>query len=651
MKRTAILKNTPKCETPKRYSDEVLGVSQITEYEGKQFLNIDLFYMGNLRGRYFADVEEKSHAAFVGGKWYSCMINNVARVCKDLDTMKGDSYYFGDDWEFSSEQDKKIALDYLHTYSVTSFESSANQVKYERAYIRKQDRINALMDAVPCVPDQAEEWVRNEVFPGNILFFKKEKQKTTYHCTACGGHSWKKKGWKHGEKTICPKCGQQVTANSRQQERTRNAPVVILQTCGDNWIERQFKAVCRWSGDGKEITLLEQCRAIIKKDECWGKVYYGIHREADEFGQEFWDKNQENKRFMESYLWPGNLSEVLPYGNLEKSGLDIIAEEGRKINVNKFITTFHQRPWMEYLAKAGLSRIVAEVVERYGWWGNPDAINTSAENLREALQLDGNRVYRMKQVNGGLRALEWLQYEMVNNIKISQDTLQYLSQKDVSMRECREILTELKSVNRMVNYMKKQRVSPNSLAAFWGDYLQMARAEGMNTTDDIVRLPKDLKARHDQLVELRNARMDEERRKQEQEKYAKLDKQIEERIPDVARYFWENDNYMIIPAGKCEELEHEGRTLHHCVGSSDIYMRKMAEGRSWILFLRKKETLEKPYYTIEIDMKDDKILQWYSEFDRKPDKEIISKVLEKFKATVKSKQVKTRIRVPVAAIA
>ena len=63
----------------------------------------------------------------------------------------------------------------------------------------------------------------------------------------------------------------------------------------------------------------------------------------------------------------------------------------------------------------------------------------------------------------------------------------------------------------MVNYMKKQKTSPKSLAQIWADYLRMAQNEGLDVTDDIVRLPKDLKARHDELVERINARRDAER--------------------------------------------------------------------------------------------------------------------------------------------
>lgn len=655
MKRTELLKKTHHCNAPEKTSEDVLAVSQVVEHGGKQFLNIDLFYMGHLRGRYFADREEKTHAAFVDGKWRSCMINNVARICKGMDTIKGDGYYYGDEWEFATEEDQETVLSYLKTNYITFFEGDCNQVKYERAFRNKCQRIDTIMGRVPCVPDEVESWVEQEFFSEEYLFFKKEKKRTDYSCTACGGHSWKKKGWKHGEMTVCPKCGAAVKAHSRKQEKTAKVPVVLLQAYGEEWAERQFRAVCTWkAGEKKKIELYEDVRAIVPQGQCWGKVYYGTGADADEFSQEWWDKNHLNKRFASSYLYPGNLDEVLPYGGLQNSGLDILAKRREKLNVNKFVTTFHLRPWMEYLIKSGLTRLVADIVEKYGWYGNPSAICGHAESLKGLLQLDGNRTSRMKQLNGGLNTLEWLQYETERElagekIKISQESIEYLNAKEVSKNNCEEILKELGSVNRMVNYMKKQRINPNTLARTWRDYLRMANDEGMDTTDDIVRLPKDLKARHDQLVELINARQDAARLKKEKKKYKELDEKIRQHLPEVKKYFWEDDTYMIIPAGNCEELVTEGRTLHHCVGSGNIYMEKMADGRSWILFLRRKKNLDAAYYTIEIDMKDDKILQYYSKFDRKPDQTVISKVLNKFKKSVKRQQ--EPVRIQVAAIA
>ena len=229
--------------------------------------------------------------------------------------------------------------------------------------------------------------------------------------------------------------------------------------------------------------------------------------------------------------------------------------------------------------------------------------------------------------------------------EITQESLEWIARKNLKISDCQDILNELESVNRMVNYLKKQKIAPGKFTIMWRDYLRMAREEGYDTTDDIVRFPKDLKARHDQLVEVRNQRKDDKRL----EGYKKLDDRIKERLPDMKDYFWEDREYMIIPAGTCKELMDEGRTLHHCVGSSDTYMRKMADGVSWILFLRRKSELEKPYYTIEISLKDDHIIQFYSEYDRQPDKETINDVLNRYKRSIRKKKIK--IQVPAAGIA
>ena len=638
MKRTALLRDVPPCAAPDGISEDVLAVSQIVEHDGKSILNIDLFYDGVLRGRYFADIKEKCHNANVDGKWYRCSLNNVARVCKGKETLKGYDYYFDEDWKYASNADADRVWEYLGN-RIDTFEYKTNQVKYERAYQRKRQRIDSIMNAIPCIPDGVEAWLDEEIFPGDYLFFKRDKR-TGYTCTACRAKSWRKKPWKHGEMTTCPKCGAEVKAYSRRNEIMKREPVVILQPHGEGWLERQCLAECRWSSAGKEIKIYEEIRVIIGKSKCYGTEYYGTRRFADETEQDWWDRNGANKHFAPSYLYPDNLQEALPCGGLEHSGLDVIAKEKVKLNINRFILRYNDQPWLEYLIKAGLYRLAADIANSYYV---PELICPYGSSPKGTLQLDGNRVNRLKQLNGGLNTLGWLQYEEESEfdgrrIKISQESLEYLDAKKVRLEDCRMILQELGSVNRMANYLKKQKESPRTVVQTWRDYLRMARQEGMDTADDIVRLPKDLKARHDQLVERINARRDEERRMKEKEKYAHLDAQIRERLPDVKRYFWEDDTYMIVPAGRCEELVEEGRALHHCVGANDFYMRAMAEGQSWILFLRKKSELDKPYYTIEIDMYTDEIKQYYSAYDRQPDKEVIRKVLDKFRRSLRKTQ-------------
>lgn len=648
MRKSKLLQIIPEAPEPEQIKDKVIGVSSVTYADGQDILTIDLFYEGRLRGRYFAD--KKTHNAYVDGKWYTCKLKNIARLCKDMTPLKSGYCYFGDEMKWASTEDKERANHFLDDYSVESWEDRMASKKRQTARERKIEQIDAMMAEIPTVPEGMETWLREKVFSVNYLYIRRGQQRTFYSCTACGQRSWKKIKWKHGETTTCPKCGKEVKVWSRKRERQEKIPVVLIQQFGDKWVERQFEAICTWKdGEKKEIDLYENVRAIIEKGKTWGKVWYGLNSDADEFEQDFWDKNTCSKHFRSSLLYPGNLDTVLEYGKLQESGLKEIAMKGQKLNVNKFITTFHQRPWMEYLAKAGLTKLVDDIVNQYGWYGDPENICDHARSLKDALYLNGNRVNRIKQLNGGIKTLEWLQYEELmeeteKKIKISTEALEYLERREIGVDTCKDILDELGSVNRMVNYIKKQKVRPDDFVRTWRDYLRMAAAEGMDTTDDIVRFPRDLRARHDQLVETRTNRTN-------QEKYEKLNRDILKHLHETKKYFWENDQYMIIPAGKCEELVKEGQALHHCVGSSTTYMEKMAAGNTWILFLRKKEMLEKPYYTIEISMKDDSIIQWYSEFDRKPDKETIIKVLDKFKNSIKKSQKQVRIQMQMAATA
>lgn len=634
MKRNALLINIREQTPPRKTSELVVATSQVANYEGQQYLNIDLFWRGELKARYFAD--GITFASCINGSWKTCKLENLARICMNKGALKGGEMYFHQTcWEWNSQQDRITAQEYLGL-PIDMYENNINGDKYINAIKRKEKRIAGMMDKVPTLPEGLEDWLKKTVFPGNYLFVTKKKKRTDYFCTACQTSSWRKNGWHHGEQTVCPKCGQEVTVNSRTKQIQKREPVLVLQVMDKyNWIERQLRTRCTWGADGKEIEIFEDIRAIIPIHKTWGKLWYGTYKEADEFGQDFWDKNKIYKRFYESYLYPENLKETLPYGDLQYSGLDIIANHHQKINANTFITTYQDRKWVEYWIKAGLLRMTADLTKNYGIWGNPGYIRASESNLTRHLMINKNRLQRLKSMNGKLCTLRWLQYEEKREAqgskkRITQESLDYLEEKHISPEECKEILKATGSVNRMVNYMKKQKISPHNLMNTWNDYLRMAENEGMDITDDIVRLPKDLKARHDELVKRINARINEKQLQEARKKYKKKDQEIMVHLPETRKYFWENEEYMIIPAGKCEELVREGQQLHHCVGASDLYMDRMAEGKSWILFLRKKEDINTPYYTIEIDMESNKIKQWYSAFDRKPDEEKIQKLLSTF---------------------
>ena len=57
-----------------------------------------------------------------------------------------------------------------------------------------------------------------------------------------------------------------------------------------------------------------------------------------------------------------------------------------------------------------------------------------------------------------------------------------------------------------------------------------------------------------------------------------------------------------------QEIISEGQALQHCVGG---YAERHAEGKTTILFIRRKDNLDTPYYTLEIDDKTKHIKQYH----------------------------------------
>ena len=179
MKRTKFLRCEP-CSVPEKTSeDKVIVASQILETGGEHAIEISLFFRGDLKGRYFAD--EENHSAYVDGKWYTCRLKNVVRVCEGLEPLKNDYYYCSTDMTWASNEDKERAQDFLDTWSIDSYEESLSSRKKQKAIERKIDRINQQMADIPCVPKDAERWLEQEIFPGHILFIKKNGEKNNVH--------------------------------------------------------------------------------------------------------------------------------------------------------------------------------------------------------------------------------------------------------------------------------------------------------------------------------------------------------------------------------------------------------------------------------------------------------------------------------------
>ena len=110
---------------------------------------------------------------------------------------------------------------------------------------------------------------------------------------------------------------------------------------------------------------------------------------------------------------------------------------------------------------------------------------------------------------------------------------------------------------------------------------------------------EELKKNHDDIIPVYNAIRDE----------FNVDK-FEELSRTWNKYSYSNETYSITIPKTPVDIINEGTELHHCVKT---YIKKVLQQETIILFLRKNNDLDVPYFTIEL--KGDKVIQIHGAFN------------------------------------
>jgi len=573
-------------------------------------LNIDIFFEGELKARYFADKFACSHRALIvdTGDWKRLCLQNVANVAAGLKPNYNEYNFYCDMvyWDFETVEDSDIVHRYLGR-DVRYWESEIQSAKRITALNNKQARIDALMaEVVPDIPEDFYRWMHEDVFGSKYLFQKKLAKMTRCTCAACGKTWLQKKSLGIGRKT-CPKCGSPVMGTYKQEIKSAEKSLFLLQPCRKygRWIERYFRASCVWSPEKESLVSIdERIRVIVPNGKDWGTCYYEDF--IDEDGKPtYWDANHFNGRMRAGYLYPGTLGQMkkcLP-DTLSRSGMQILAAEGVRFNVNNLIINWHKKPCMEYIIKGGFHRLAAEMIGN-SYWGSDYKVDLDGENPQEAFRLNADKVNRFRQMDGGLTILGWLQYEQTTGRKISQANLIEADKHGIHCNDpyVWKILSFVKSPDVFINYLRKQsklqKESRRQIISDWVDYLDMAKKQKLNLSNAMFYKPKNLKAAHDACV--RFAQQNELQLKAEG---------IRERFPDVERilddvrdkYTYEGEDFSIVVPADIADIIHEGRCLGHCIDTTDRYFDRIQQHITYLVFLRRSSQKDVPYYTLEIE--------------------------------------------------
>lgn len=148
---------------------------------------------------------------------------------------------------------------------------------------------------------------------------------------------------------------------------------------------------------------------------------------------------------------------------------------------------------------------------------------------------------------------------------------------------------------KLGKYAKNQKEF--SLDTYY-DYLKTCEKLELDMKNDFVLFPDNLDKAHQMTTDMWNELQFDIKLNKYAEKaneYSSDYDKVVEKIGD--KFNFETDKYQIVVPQNTREIGHEGYKLRHCVAQ---YINKVIDGQIIILFLRDKEQLDTPLYTMSI---------------------------------------------------
>lgn len=660
MKRKTIMSVQPK--PPKHKGGKYFTTQKI---EGILVLNY--WKNGILNSRYCMNMDTHEFETCFGEKWTRCTLQSAVGM-----EWWGTSYEISKTIKFDTDEDKQLAIlppkhDWRKNDTVIGhildWQEDYSKTKREAKEMRRIQRINDLMELIPKEPDDLEAWAFRTVFrEKDYALYDRENK--NWICTACRGEFPDQPKIYHKETTTCPHCGKSLEAKKRgKPEVVKDGQVALLQRMDEmQSVARYIDIRMYWNLSGREMRQSEAIRIIFFRGFSgiryfMGQIPKNDHLEWIHGPQYFDDKHSggANRRTGPCYLYPKCIQEALEgtWYNTWGRLFEQTAEAGKELNYNRMMCAEHRLVGViEYLFKGKFNRLLKETVENISVYsGNYSGPLCTAQNdIRMVFGLsDRQKINRIRDCDGGEDILIWLRWAEKEGKKIDDETLGWLSKENIRGENVNFIINFM-TPKQIMNYIRKQQdggyagKTARSILGQWEDYLGMCEKTGKDTSDEMVYRPRELKRRHDELVEeIRKHQMIEQikRNKEANEEYARKMREkfpgAEENLEAVRRKFeYQDEEYMIRVPKSLTEIAQEGNALHHCAGASERYYERIMKNETYICFLRRMAEPDIPFYTIEVEP-GGTIRQHRSYFDEEPGIQEIRSFLRGWQQEVKKR--------------
>lgn len=416
--------------------------------------------------------------------------------------------------------------------------------------------------------------------------------------------------------TICPYCGEQVTAYhisdiSRSIQLEEAWPMTVHAVNG-RLVILQWYAVRRAYHNGTVKDIIRPYKGVVFADRKAVKLmgYYRFMSLLSFFG-----KWEQRKRFTDTF---GKIRsdmvlpfppELLEQTNAANSKLDIYLNCDTETVPVTYLRVWQKHKNIENLIVQGAGGIINEKLfnncSYYGYNGprnisaNLNGIDWKAERPAQMLGLNKDEFKLCVKGKWSNNKLTFYQEIKALDTDIKITDLDLCMQYGVY--DVKRMIEGSYPVMKCIRYLEKQKkkyaIARNIKVnlKYLTDYWKMAQDIGDNINDPEIMYPQNLVTAHDTAAQRYKHKEDEI-----------LNQKFKLRYKELSKFAWELDNLIIRPAKTQKEMVTEGKKLHHCVAT---YINSHASGTTAIFFIRHKDKPRTPYFTLELDEKTGNVRQ------------------------------------------
>lgn len=501
--------------------------------------------------------------------------------------------------------------------AITDFQNKILRKRLDAKHRKVTDKIDKQMELVPELPKDFAKWVQGVPFgKSKYIYYKRiSSTKVNGFCTSCRSEMNAKEA-KHNKSGICPVCHKRIIykAEGKAKRLEDKVNIAIMQSTSEGIVIRCFRGWMDFSYEkykNAKARYTEYKRTLITGILDGEKEKMQSYEWSDYCNREIrWCEDKGLYTFSNAYIYTKNLDSLIIGTKWKYSQLTKLAKHVG-FDLEKFLTMYLENPRLEYLIKGKLYRLVRDIIQdRYS-----NSVKLNKKKIVEALGVGKEVLPQLQRLDVTKNQLSLMRKAYEKGITLIDRQIVWA---DENLNYAADILkaVEYTTIHKAIRYVDGQPGTTDNIFNDWLDYLGMCRKLKYDLDNSFILFPKHLKAAHDEVNNL----LDVKKNQVHEKAIAAIGNKLK------GTYEYASKKYMVQVPTSVMEIVNESNTLRHCVKQ---YIERVAKKQTVILFIRKMDAPDTPFYTFEV--RENRVAQCrgYKNADMTED---VRKFLEQWKA-------------------